>query len=145
MTAAHQDLLARLKSMRDELETARGQVGGGSLHTDDLLYRFWHQSLKVYALQEVTRHIRGLLAEAADPALGLDPWYEEIVAAGTGRTFTLEDNGRWLEAAGPIVNAYLHSAHLLRLACEAVARYDRAPEGWYDPGWATLLHLYRMR
>lgn len=141
----HQALLARLRQQQPQLDALHTAIGSGSVVSDDLMYRFWHQSLKVYGLQQATLDIRRQLEQAADPDRGLDPWYETIVTAGTGHRFTLDDNSRWLDATGPIVTAYLHSAHLLRLARDAAERYETAPEGWYEPGWATLLHLYRMR
>ncbi|MGH2354993.1 MAG: hypothetical protein ACRDJN_25570, partial [Chloroflexota bacterium] len=49
------------------------------------------------------------------------PWCKEIVAAGTGRTFQLEDNRRWLEVTRPMLEAFWHA----RFFVEMAVRYGR--------------------
>jgi lysophospholipid acyltransferase (LPLAT)-like uncharacterized protein len=74
----------------------------------------------------------------------LHPWFEEIVAAGTGRTFQMEDNRRWLEVTRPMIEAFWHA----RFFVEMAVRYGReldVPPGRLPSGWAALLYLYELR
>ena len=96
---------------------------------EDPVYRFYHQSFKVYYVQERTTAIVKLLKSLA-PDRPLNPWFAAIVAEGTGKTFTPADNARWPEATRPIVEALLPRAVLpgngrslrgARCASEAVA------------------------
>ena len=84
-----------------------------------------------------------LLAELAPPGLPLDPWFLEIVRAGTGREFASEDNARWAEATRPIVEAFLHA----RFFVEMAVRYGRLeePASLLPSGYAALLCLYGLR
>jgi hypothetical protein len=140
----HQRLLDALRQHRDTLAELLDTVSDQSEDGEDLLYRFWHQSLKVYRLQELTVAIHDALAAAAPDGAPLDDRYRQIVAEGTGHHFTLDANDRWLSATRPIVEAYLHSVHLLRLAVRYATELERAPQ-MLPSGWATLLHLYSIR
>jgi hypothetical protein len=56
-----------------------------------------------------------------------------------GKTFTHDDNKRWVESAGPILTAFLHARFFLEMACE----YTDPPHGWILPtGWMALRTLY---
>src|SRR5262249_31079040 len=61
---------------------------------EDPVYRFYHQSLKVYYVQESTQKIVDTLQSLA-PHLPLNTWFLDIVRQGTGREFSLEDNNNW--------------------------------------------------
>lgn len=139
----HQELLDRLRARREDLEALLERVGDLGGEGEDLLYRFWHHSLKVFTLQQLTEQIAAGLGEVGGEAADLHEWYRQIVAEGSGHRFTLDDNDRWLQVARPVVEAYLHSLHLLRLAVH-YATMTKAPQ-LLPSGWATLLHLYRLR
>jgi hypothetical protein len=135
------DLLSAIKSRRDGLAQLLEKVSG---HWDyeDPVYRFYHQSFKVYALQETTRTIvaelQGLL-----PGCRLNPWFGEIVEAGTGHQFDLSCNQDWLRHTRPILEAFFHARFMLEMA----VRYAdlEAPPHILPSGWATLLYLYHLR
>ena len=99
---------------------------------DDVVYRFYHQSFKVFRVQESTRQIVDAL-HALAPDRELNPWFTQIVADGTGHQFTLADNRRWLEVARPILEAYFPCALLSRdggqigprFACSAAPPAER--------------------
>lgn len=110
---------------------------------EDPIYRFYHQSFKVYDLQHQTREIVVQL-QALAPQRTLHPWFMQIVHDGTGKTFTLEDNLHWLAITRPIVEAFFHARYFLEMAVQ----YGKALE--YPPqqlpsGWAALLYLYNLR
>lgn len=141
----HQMLLERLRQRLPHMHALELQSGTDSPDTEDLLYRFWHQSMKVYALQEHTLAIWRELEKSSLPGLGLDPWYLAILDDGTGLSSRPEDNADWLKATRPVVEAYLQSAYLLQLVIRYASTYHEAPGGYYESGWAAILHLYRMR
>jgi hypothetical protein len=66
------------------------------------------------------------------------------VTEGTGRTFELSDNTRWLEVTRPIVEAFFHARYFLEMA----VRYGgslKQPPLVLPSGWAAFLHLYGLR
>lgn len=110
---------------------------------EDPVYRFYHQSYKVYWLQDVTTKIVDRLA-ALLPGRPLNQWFMQIVREGTEKKFTLESNRKWLEETRPIVEAFFHARYFLEMAC----RYGReleAPPNLLPSGWAAILYLYDLR
>lgn len=110
---------------------------------EDGLYRFYHQSYKVYGLQQSTTTIVAAL-QALAPDRKLNDWFTQIVREGTGRPFELEHNKRWLEVTRPMVEAFLHARYFLEMA----VRYGKelkAPPRMMPSGWAALLYLYDLR
>jgi hypothetical protein len=107
---------------------------------EDPVYRFYHQSFKVFRMQQSTQKMVAVL-EALVPGRELHPWFRAIIADGTGKVFSPQENQRWLEVTRPIVEAFQHARYFLDMAC----RYAEAPEEQPCPsGWAALLHLYRL-
>ena len=135
-------LLERLKAEVGTLGTLM-QECSGHWGYEDPIYRFYHQSLKVYALQGQTSRIVAAL-ESLRPGHPLDEGFRRIVADGTGRTFVPEHNRRWLEATRPIVEAFFHARYFLELAVRYGRRLD-APPRVLPSGWAALLELYGLR
>lgn len=138
----HEGLIASLARARARLSFMHDSFGVGSEDNEDLMYRFWHQSLKAYRMQEVTLQVSDALRDVV--GRDLDVMYESMVSEGTGRIFTLSDNDDWVAALSPVVSAYMHSLHLLSLAVRYSGQLDAAPQVLPE-GWATLLHLYRLR
>jgi len=155
------NIKANLPELEKELEHFTSHWG-----YEDQIYRFYHQSFKVYYLQQYTLAIVKLLeklAPAPDPkrtrpkwwAYGeahpgqpvpvLHPWFMKIVKDGTGKNFEREHNQRWLEETRPIVEAFFHAKYFL----EMVVRYGKelgdVPPNWLPSGWASVLYLYDLR
>ena len=61
---------------------------------EDPVYRFYHQSFEVFALQETIREIVTEL-QALLPGRGLNLWFLEIVEAGTGHQFDMSCIDDW--------------------------------------------------
>ena len=98
---------------------------------EDRVYRFYHQSFKVYDLQFQTKQIVELLKSLL-PDVPLNDWFTEIVRQGTGKQFTFDDNRRWLETTRPILKAFFHAKYFLEMA----HRYRSPPTEKYLPsGW----------
>lgn len=110
---------------------------------EDPVYRLYHQSFKVYSLQERTSRIVSAL-ESLRPGHPLDESFRRIVADGTGRTFAPEHNRRWLEETRPIVEAFFHARYFLEMAVRYGRRLDSPPR-LLPSGWAALLELYGLR
>jgi len=110
---------------------------------EDAVYRFYHQSFKLYPLQEATLAIVAALARLA-PDRELNHWFMTIVDEGTSVTFELEHNRCWLLVTRPIVEAFFHARYFLEMA----VRYGKAlsaPPSASPSGWAALLYLYDLR
>ncbi len=110
---------------------------------EDRLYRFYHHSFKVFAVQDTTLAIVEAL-QALAPERSLHPWFLQIVREGTGHVFELGHNGRLLEVTRPIVEAFLHARYFLEMAVRYGKDLRAAPRS-LPTGWAALLHLYGLR
>lgn len=139
------EVLALFSNLKAALPALEALLAAHTNHWgyEDAVYRFYHQSFKVYRLQEATSGIVSAL-QALAPGRELNAWFLEIVKAGTGRTFELSHNAKWLEAARPMVEAFFHARFFLEMG----VRYGkslRAPPVVLPSGWAGFLYLYRLR
>ncbi len=136
---------ALLGALRERLPELRALLQKVSSHDygEDAFYRFYHQSFKVYWLQEHTREIVAAL-QALAPGRPLHEWFQQIVRDGTGRVFAPEHNRRWLEETRPIVEAFFHARTMLEFAVRYGAELD-APPRRIPSGWAAVLYLYGLR
>jgi hypothetical protein len=107
------------------------------------MYRFYHQSLKVFQLQHHTTEMVALLHSLA-PHLPMNAWFLEIVRNGTGKEFSLEDNERWLETTRPILEAFFHARYFLEMICKYGKQWN-APPTRLPSGWAAVLYLFNLR
>jgi hypothetical protein len=113
-TPAVQALFANLEAALPELEQLLHQCSG-EWDYEDPIYRFYHQSFKVYALGHATKRIVAAL-QALAPEQLLNEWFMRIVAEGTDKAFDHEHNARWLEVTRPIVEAFFHARYFLEMA-----------------------------
>lgn len=109
---------------------------------EDPVYRFYHQSFKVFVLQSQTQEIVGMLAQLM-PGRPLNSWFTTIVAHGTGRAFEMRDNANWTEVTRPILEAFFHARFFLEMA----VRYSEleSPPSPLSSGYTALLYLYDLR
>jgi hypothetical protein len=139
--AAEVALLGRLRERRVALSDllARSSDHWGY---EDPVYRFYHQSFKVYSLQGQTESIVAALADLA-PDRPLNPWFLEIARLGTGHEFAAEHNARWTEVTRPMLEAFFHARFFLEMA----VRYStlESPPRPLPSGYAALLYLYGLR
>ncbi len=134
-----------LQAIRDNLPALEALLEQATSHWgyEDPVYRFYHQSFKVYALQDATEHIVKALAELV-PDRPLNRWFTEIVEEGTGKEFTVDVNQRWTAEIRPILEAFFHARFFLEMACKYGRELESAPT-MLPSGWAALLYLYDMR
>jgi hypothetical protein len=110
---------------------------------EDPIYRFYHQSFKVFGLQEKTERIVATLQDLA-PGLPMNVWFMEIVDQGTGKVFSIRDNENWSAVTRPIVEAFFHARYFLEMICRYAGEFHEPPNT-IPSGWASVLYLYRLR
>ena len=132
-------LLKKIKKKLGKLEEVLRFVG----YSEDLVYRFYHQSFKVYRIQELTERIVAQLQGLA-PGLSLNSWFMEIVRQGTGREFALSDNRDWTKITRPMLEAFFHARYFLEMVCKFGKELESPPQV-LPSGWAAVLYLYGLR
>ena len=134
-------LLRNLSSRQPEL-TALLEECSSHWGFEDPIYRFYHQSFKVYGLQDQTLRIVSVL-ESLAPDRPLHRWFRQIVEQGTGKSFKQDDNADWTRITRPILEAFFHARFFLEMA----VRYTPLPEPPLPlpSGYAALLYLYGLR
>jgi hypothetical protein len=139
------ETIALLANMRAALPSLEALFEECSSHWgfEDRIYRFYHQSFKVYWLQDSTAKIVDALQGLA-PDRKLNEWFVQIVSEGTGRAFEPQSNDRWLEETRPIVEAFFHARFFLEMAVRYAKELERPPRV-LPSGWAAFLYLYGLR
>jgi len=132
-------LLGTIKKALPELKELLEQTA----RIEDGVYRFYHQSFKVYRNQEYTEAIVTKLQSLA-PHLPMNPWFMEIVREGTGREWNKEDNENWTAITRPMVEAFFHARYFLEMICKYGEELESPPQ-IMPSGWAAVLYLYDLR
>lgn len=134
-----------LQSLKADLPALEALLAEADSHWgfDDPFYRFHHQSWKIMGLQNLTLRIVEALRKH-EQGRGLNHWFLEIVAAGTGKQFSPEMNQNWLTETRPILGAFLHAKTFLSLAVRCAASLHHAPR-LLPCGWAAALYLCKVR
>ncbi len=142
LACAEAALFKALKMKLPELERLLAQINGRTY--EDGVYRFYHQSFKVFGrLQEAT----GMIVEhlhALAPERRFNNWFTQIVTEGTGKEFTHSDNDHWPERTRPIVEAFFHARYFLDMAVK-YGRELQQPPSMLPSGWAAFLCLFDLR
>lgn len=135
-------LFTNLKASKTKLNSLLLKCSGDWSYFDPV-YRFYHQSFKVFGLQSATLDLVGALQSLA-PDRKLNARFMKIVTEGTGKTFELENNRRWDEVTRPIIEAFFHARFFLECAVRS-ARTLKAPPQVLPSEWAALLYLFDLR
>ena len=135
-----QALFSKLKEALPKLEELLEECIGKS---EDRIYRFYHQSFKVYGLQELTLKIIEAL-QALAPGRPFNEWFMQIVKSGTGKRFEMDHNDRWLEETRPILEAFFHAQYFLEMAVYYGKELEHPPR-MLPSGWAAFLYLFNLR
>jgi hypothetical protein len=109
---------------------------------EDHFYRYYHGSLKVYAVQTTTEKAAKLLRTLL-PERELNLSFERIISEGTGKEFELGHNNNWDRHTRPMLEAFAHAKFMIEMA----VRYAElpSPPQPMPSGWAALLYLYDLR
>ena len=110
---------------------------------EDGIYRFYHQSYKVYDLQRRTMEMVESLKSVAPDGRPFCEFFRSVLQSGTVRVFQFEVNDRWVEETGPITLAFLHARYFVEMA----VKYSdlEEPPQWMPSGWAAMLSLFDLR
>jgi len=170
--AKHGELLKNIKSRLPELEELLTKVNSHWTY-EDLIYRYYHHSFKVYYIQGYTEEITKLLKSLAPDLTwikeeqeqwdkrkeelkekGKEPYfrrptefdfsYEDIYAKGTGKTFNLNHNSDWDTHTLPMLQAFFHAKFMLEMAVKYGKELETDPQS-LPSGWAALLYFYNLR
>jgi len=135
---------ALLANVHAQHEALKALLDASSDHWgfEDPVYRFYHQSFKVFWLQKQTDTIVRRLSSLL-PGRPLHPWFLQIVRQGTGKEFTTADNNRWTFVTRPIVEAFFHARFFLEVAVRHATL--AVPPRPLPSGYAALLYLYQLR
>ena len=141
-------LLANIKQRMHALKKCQ-EDADGHWGAEDMVYRFYHHSFKVYRIQGYTTDIVALF-DSVDPKpmkhgkRDYNRQFEEIIAVGTGHTFEMDHNSDWARRARPMVEAYFHAKYMLDMMIKYGEELDEAPR-MLPSGWASVLYIFNMR
>ena len=137
-------LLANIKAKLPELETLLEEISSYWAY-EDSIYRFYHNSFKVYGLQDITRRIVDALKDLAPEGKSFCKEFEEIIEAGaSGKHFEPEHNQNWSHHTRPFVEAFFHAKFFLEIVVKYGKEIEEPPD-MLPSGWAAVLCLYYLR
>ena len=137
-------LLSNIKAKLPELETLLEEISSHWVY-EDSIYRFYHNSFKVYGLQDITRRIVDALKDLAPEGKSFCKEFEEIIEAGaSGKNFELEHNNNWTHHTRPFVEAFFHAKFFLEMIVKYGKEMEESPD-MLPSGWAAVLCLYDLR
>jgi len=138
------ELLANIQARWSDVAALLEEINSHSVY-EDLIYRFYHQSFKVYWLQEHTRRIVEALQSVAPSGTTFSPMFEEIYQAGaSGKQFEMKHNREWTTHTRVFLEAFFHAKYFLEIAVKYGKKLESAPN-MLPSGWAALLCLYGLR
>jgi len=143
----HDVLLNNIKQSLPELEKLLGEVSDHWQY-EDSVYRYYHQSFKVYRVQATTQKIYAALENISphEPKEIPNEWFNNIMMQGAaGEVFKLEHNQKWEKTCRPFLEAFFHAKYFLEMAVKYGKKYKNTPKGRIPSGWAALLELYNIR
>ena len=113
---------------------------------EDAVYRYYHQSFKVFFfLQPLIERARALFEEIAPTDAPPDAWFAAICEDALEHSFEMaRTNANWESEARPILEAFWHCKYFLEQMVASGRELDEAPEV-LPFGWAAVLCLYRQR
>jgi hypothetical protein len=138
-----QTLLHRIKARRPELEQVWEEHVADHWAEEDMVYRYYHQSYKVYGIQTDTEAMVNILQEVDHPR-ALNSEFLAIIQAGTGKKFRASHNRRWNTHTLPQLQAFWHAKYFL----EQMIKYGKGLDtalNCLPSGWDSVLYLYNLR
>jgi len=143
-TSKADELLTNIQARWSDLAKLLEDINSHWVY-EDLIYRFYHQSFKVYALQTETRRIVEALQSVAPAGTTLSPLFEAIYQAGaSGKHFEIEHNKQWAAHTRVFLEAFFHARYFLEMAVKYGKELQTSPM-LLPSGWAALLCLYNIR
>ena len=133
-------------NLQDNLKELGNLLKEASSHWtyEDPIYRFYHHSFKVYALQDQTLKFFKALKKLTPKDCWINSQFQEIIDNGTGKEFNSDHNGEWFKHTGPILEAFFHAKFFLEMAVKYGSELKEPPT-ILPSGWAAFLYLYNLR
>ena len=141
----HAKLLKKIKKNLPELEAFLNRVNDHWAY-EDLVYRYYHGSFKLYRVQGLSLEILKLLKKIS-PHKNKDNMNENfyrIMCEGGGFKFDISHNEEWGKRGRPMLEAFFHAKYFLEMAVKYGRELTEAPQ-CLPSGWASLLYLYNIR
>ncbi len=112
---------------------------------EDYVYRFYHQSFKVFGATAQIKQAKELFERLAPDLFPLNDWFREIVDEALSKEFDFaKTNQIWLSETRPILEAFWHSKYFLEQMLVAADELEESPQ-ILPSGWAAVLYLYNLR
>ena len=138
------ELLANIQAKIPELAKLLDEINSHWVYEDGI-YRFYHQSFKVYDIQDCTKRIVKALKSIAPSGATTNPFFEEIFQTGaSGKRFEDSHNKAWTAHTRPFLEAFFHAKFFLEMAVKYGKELQEAPS-MLPSGWAALLYFYNIR
>jgi hypothetical protein len=135
-----QELLRRIKVDLPKLEALYVDL---EHQYQDRVYRYYHGSFKVYALQSATLQTVEMLRSLA-PGRPLNASFEMILGEGAGKTWREGQNPNRNAEERHILEAFFHARYSLDVAIHYGKALEVAPS-FLPQGWASVLYLFNLR
>ena len=135
-------LLANIKENRTEIEKLCKVF---RQFEEDYVYRFYHQSFKVFGATAQIKQAKELFERLAPDSFPLNDWFCTIADEAIGKDFDFaKTNQIWLAETRPILEAFWHSKYFLEQMLVAADVLEESPQ-LLPSGWAAVLYLYNLR
>jgi uncharacterized protein (UPF0303 family) len=131
--------LNHIKKNLPELKKLLKEVNG-HWYYEDLVYRFYHSSYKVFYVQTTTKKIVKTLNKLAPKGCVMNEYFKQIFEDGTIR----RNNRDWLKRTRPMLEAFFHAKYFLEMSVKYGKELEKAPRV-LPSGWAGLLYLFNLR
>lgn len=135
-------LLANIKENKAEIEKLLDVF---RQFEEDYVYRFYHQSFKVFGAAAQIKQAVELFQKIAPDSSPLNEWFSSIAKEAIGKEFDfVKTNQIWLSETRPILEAFWHSKYFLEQMLIAADELETSPQ-LLPSGWAAVLYLYNLR
>ncbi len=111
---------------------------------EDFVYRFYHQSFKVFNFNDYIVTAKELFLKCAPDPVTLNKPFLNIVDEALEKKFNDETNKNWEEETRPILEAFWHCKYFLEQMEQYGNELDECPQ-ILPSGWAAVLHLYNLK
>lgn len=135
-------LLSSIKAYLDEIDKLLEKFDSWE---EDLVYRFYHQSFKVFEMQNYISEAVKLFVKIAPSGIQLNAWFAEIINEALSKEFSIEKtNPNWISETRCIPEAFWHCKYFLKQMSIQAKELETAPN-LMPSGWAAVLYLNNLR
>ena len=106
-----------LANIKDQVERIRSVYDHFEREEPDLVYRYYHQSYKVFIMAALIENADKLFKELAPEGVVVSDTYSEIAAGGIGKKFHDETNANWQTETLPMMCLPFGTPNTFSLKC----------------------------